>query len=50
MALTLYITSKEKKSPLMIAKWAQTLDGNLADDFGKSKWITGKDARAYTHF
>ena len=39
-----------KKSPLMIAKWAQTLDGNLADDFGKSKWITGKDARAYTHF
>ena len=38
------------KRPLLFGKWAQTLDGHLADDAGHSKWITGKEARAYTHF
>ena len=25
--------------PLVALKWAQTLDGQLADDDGKSKWF-----------
>ncbi|NRA64617.1 MAG: bifunctional diaminohydroxyphosphoribosylaminopyrimidine deaminase/5-amino-6-(5-phosphoribosylamino)uracil reductase RibD [Pseudobacteriovorax sp.] len=39
---------KEKK-PLVIGKWAQTADALLSDDKGVSKWITGKEARRYTH-
>jgi len=31
-------------------KWAQTLDGHLADDQNSSKWITGPLARRYTHW
>ena len=45
-----FLLHLKKKMPLMIGKWAQTLDGNLADDFGKSKWISGKQSRLYTHF
>ena len=37
------------KRPLILAKWAQSLDGQLADDDNQSKWITGAEARAYTH-
>lgn len=33
-----------------IAKWAQTLDGDMADSKGDSKWITGPKSRAYTHW
>lgn len=36
--------------PLLVGKWAQTFDGHLADDGGTSQWITGPEARAYTHF
>lgn len=36
--------------PTLIGKWAQTLDGHLADDSGRSQWITGPQARAYTHW
>lgn len=36
--------------PVIIGKWAQTLDGKLADDYGSSKWITGPHARAHTHW
>ena len=32
------------------AKWAQSLDGCLADDQGGWKWITGPRARAYSHW
>jgi diaminohydroxyphosphoribosylaminopyrimidine deaminase/5-amino-6-(5-phosphoribosylamino)uracil reductase len=38
------------KRPVLFLKWAQTLDGQLADDLGNSKWITGPAARAYTHW
>jgi diaminohydroxyphosphoribosylaminopyrimidine deaminase/5-amino-6-(5-phosphoribosylamino)uracil reductase len=38
------------KRPIFILKWAQTLDGQLADDQGKSQWITGPIARSYTHW
>ena len=40
----------KKKSPIIIGKWAQTLDAHLADDFYESKWITGTKARAVTHW
>ena len=36
--------------PIIAGKWAQTLDGHLADDTGVSKWITGASARQYTHW
>lgn len=36
--------------PLIAGKWAQTLDGALADAHGQSKWITGPEARAYGHW
>lgn len=31
-------------------KWAQSLDGSLADDSGKSKWISSDISRRYTHW
>ena len=33
-----------------ILKWAQSLDGALADDDGHSQWISGETSRLYTHF
>jgi diaminohydroxyphosphoribosylaminopyrimidine deaminase/5-amino-6-(5-phosphoribosylamino)uracil reductase len=38
------------KRPIFILKWAQTLDGQLADDEDQSQWITGPIARSYTHW
>lgn len=38
------------KRPIWIGKWAETQDGILADDAGKSQWITGPAARAYGHW
>lgn len=35
---------------LIAAKWAQTLDGQLAYDDGRSQWISGEPSRAYTHW
>jgi diaminohydroxyphosphoribosylaminopyrimidine deaminase / 5-amino-6-(5-phosphoribosylamino)uracil reductase len=36
--------------PLVAGKWAQTLDGQLAYDDGRSQWISGTESRAYTHW
>lgn len=36
--------------PLIAGKWAQTLDGALADSRGTSQWITGPSARAHGHW
>lgn len=36
--------------PLIALKWAQTLDGQLADDTMKSQWISGQTSRAYAHW
>lgn len=44
-----FLFSLQENRPLMIAKWAQTLDGHLADDQDCSQWITGPEARSYTH-
>lgn len=41
-----YITSKR---PYVVMKYAMTLDGKIATRTGKSKWITGEEARAHTH-
>ncbi|HYO52889.1 bifunctional diaminohydroxyphosphoribosylaminopyrimidine deaminase/5-amino-6-(5-phosphoribosylamino)uracil reductase RibD [Archangium sp.] len=35
---------------LIAARWAQTLDGQLAYDDGRSQWISGPESRAYTHW
>jgi riboflavin-specific deaminase-like protein len=35
--------------PSVTLKWAQTIDGQLADDLDQSQWISGKEERIYTH-
>ncbi|MES2746241.1 MAG: bifunctional diaminohydroxyphosphoribosylaminopyrimidine deaminase/5-amino-6-(5-phosphoribosylamino)uracil reductase RibD [Bdellovibrionota bacterium] len=45
-----FLAYQLKKSPIIIGKWAQTLDGHLADDQGNSQWISGPRSRAYTHW
>ncbi len=37
------------KLPQVTLKWAQTLDGQLADDSDQSQWISGPEERKYTH-
>ncbi|MGC8559486.1 MAG: bifunctional diaminohydroxyphosphoribosylaminopyrimidine deaminase/5-amino-6-(5-phosphoribosylamino)uracil reductase RibD [Phycisphaerae bacterium] len=37
------------KRPYVIAKWAQTLDGALADRFNSSKWISCEESRQQVH-
>ncbi|MBX9666899.1 MAG: bifunctional diaminohydroxyphosphoribosylaminopyrimidine deaminase/5-amino-6-(5-phosphoribosylamino)uracil reductase RibD [Candidatus Obscuribacterales bacterium] len=35
--------------PWVVLKIASTLDGKIADRYGKSRWITGPEAREYVH-
>lgn len=41
-----FITTRR---PFVVAKAAMSLDGKIATRSGKSKWITGAEARAYGH-
>ena len=45
-----FFAEQALKRPVIILKWAQTLDGQLADDTDQSQWISGPQARAYTHW
>ncbi|MEN9824383.1 MAG: bifunctional diaminohydroxyphosphoribosylaminopyrimidine [Pseudomonadota bacterium] len=45
-----FLVQQRLSRPLIVGKWAQTLDGALADQSGESKWITGPAARAYGHW
>jgi diaminohydroxyphosphoribosylaminopyrimidine deaminase/5-amino-6-(5-phosphoribosylamino)uracil reductase len=45
-----FFASQFFKRPIFIGKWAQTLDGHLADDAGSSKWISSAASRSHTHW
>ncbi len=45
-AFTKFIT---KKTPFVILKIAQSLDGKIATAKGESKWITGEESRKFVH-
>ncbi|HQL41945.1 MAG TPA: bifunctional diaminohydroxyphosphoribosylaminopyrimidine deaminase/5-amino-6-(5-phosphoribosylamino)uracil reductase RibD, partial [Candidatus Omnitrophota bacterium] len=39
----------QDKRPLIVIKWAQTLDGKIATATGSSKWITSEKTRKFSH-
>ncbi len=44
-----WLTWKQTGRPLVILKWAMTLDGKIACTSGDSRWVTGDVARAHLH-
>lgn len=44
-----FITYHTKKRPYVLLKWAETLDGFIADASGKPKWISNPLSRQYVH-
>ncbi len=44
-----FIKTVQENSPWLALKLATTLDGRIADRYGKSQWITGSDARLEVH-
>ncbi len=44
-----FVFNLKSPRPFVSLKLASTLDGAIADKEGNSKWITGKEARAYVH-
>jgi len=45
-----FFIEKKYNRPMISLKWAQSLDGCLADDFQNSKWISSNKSRIYTHW
>lgn len=45
-----FLAANHLGRPIFVGKWAQSLDGCLADDNDVSQWISGPTARAYTHW
>ncbi len=43
-----YFTFFEKKRPFITLKWAMSIDGKIADVYGRSKWITSEYARSFS--
>jgi len=44
-----FFTYHEKKRPFITIKWAMSMDGRTSTDTGSSMWITGPEARRYSH-
>ena len=44
-----FFATRVLERPFFALKWAQTLDGQLADDLGYSQWISNPQSRQYTH-
>ena len=44
-----YIKYVQTKRPFVIIKCAATLDGRIATRTGDSKWVSGKESRAFVH-
>lgn len=44
-----FLTAQTRQRPYVTLKIAQTLDGKVASFTGKSRWITGSQARSYGH-
>lgn len=44
-----YLKHRRTGRPWVILKWAQSIDGKIADRDGKSQWISGEAARRLTH-
>ncbi|WP_161597680.1 bifunctional diaminohydroxyphosphoribosylaminopyrimidine deaminase/5-amino-6-(5-phosphoribosylamino)uracil reductase RibD [Fluviispira multicolorata] len=45
-----FFVQQKHKRPFIALKWAQTLDGCLADDNNGWQWISGENSRKYTHW
>ena len=45
-----FFAAQVLKRPVFIGKWAQTIDGLLADDDSSARWISSVASRAYTHW
>jgi diaminohydroxyphosphoribosylaminopyrimidine deaminase/5-amino-6-(5-phosphoribosylamino)uracil reductase len=40
-----FLVSMRRRRPFVLAKWASSLDGRIADAAGRSRWVSGSEAR-----
>ncbi len=45
-----FFIQQQEKRPFIALKWAQSMDGCLADDNNGWKWISGDKSRVYAHW